>query len=144
MIPTAIFAFLFLGYHIVTIPFAVLGVTSALLALILNFEYAFIFGATTFWTKSYYGTRALKEGMIYLFGGWLIPITLYPLMLQNILYYTPLPYINFFPNMIFIGKYSITSALFIIMLQIFWVIILYGIYGIVWHFAKKKFTGVGV
>jgi len=144
MLPTAVFAFFFLGYNIVSVPYTALAMAAAFLGLLINYELTFIIATTTFWTRAYYGTSTLKEGLLYLMSGWLIPLTFFPLIIQNILKFTPYPYIMFFPNTIFLGKYAVSQALGIIAIQIFWIIALYGVYLTVWHLAKTKFTGEGV
>lgn len=65
MIPTAILAYFIFTYRPVSLEFTLFAMISSFLGLMINFCMAFNFALITFWTKHYYGIRALKEAMIY-------------------------------------------------------------------------------
>ena len=101
-------------------------------------------GLTTFWAKHYFGTARLKQVFFWLLGGGFIPIIFFPTWVQKILLFTPFPYVEFIPGMIFVGYYSVAESLKFIALQFGWLLILFFVWRFVFSKAYKKFTGVGV
>ena len=144
MLPTLAFAIIFLGFRFYGAVYTSLGILSALLGISIAFIWSFLFGLTSYWTHSYKGTYKIKDGIEWIFAGSFIPIIFFPEFLRKFLMMTPLPYMDFIPPMIFLGKYTVIESLGYMAVQVFWIAALYTLWRLLFSKAYKKFSGVGV
>ena len=144
MIPVAVVSYFFFGFRIESATFAGLAVISGILGLTLNFMYSILFGLSSFWTKGYFGTRGIKDGLSWLMSGGMFPLTLFSSGVMSVLMMTPFPYMGFVTPMIFLGFYTVQETLKIFVLQIAWIAIMGAAYHFLFKKARARFTGVGI
>ena len=84
----------------------------------------YIFGLIAFYTMASFGLNQIKEVITNFLSGMLIPIAFFPEWAAGIVNYLPFVGMAQNPTLIFLGKMSITEALFSIGLQIVWLILL--------------------
>lgn len=101
-----------------------------------------IIGITAFWVTEMWPIDLVKDILLSLFGGLLVPLTLMPplvLFLANLL---PFKYMFYVPVSILLSK---TQNPFLeVSLQALYIIILFGFYKLLWSLGIKKYEGVGV
>lgn len=102
------------------------------------FFFEFMVGLCSFYTLSPYGMAFTKRALLAILSGGVVPLFLFPGWIGEILNYLPFAGMVSIPVNIFLGKYSIQSALFYIGLQCFWVIILLLLTQGLYHKAIKK------
>lgn len=114
-----------------------------ILAYVLSFTYKMIIGIWAFWMVDIWGIYQITEIALLIFGGFVMPINLYPHWLQTISYFTPFPYMIYFPLISFQGQLSTNELFFVISKQLLWIALLKLVYSFLWQKGLKKFTGIG-
>lgn len=149
-----------LAVIIEAIPFMILGIfffhivtpslinllfflVSLLLASVLYFLISYLIGLLAFWFKRIEGISKAKKPIIHFFSGGLIPLTFFPLVVQNISYYFPFQYIRFVPISFYLGMYELPEMFKLLAIQMLWVLVLFIIAKLMWVKAFKKFAGAG-
>lgn len=123
--------------------FIFLSIVISILGFFLTFVYKLLLGITTFWIIDNSGLFSVSEMLIFIFSGYIVPISLFPDYLQHIAYVLPFAYMVYFPVIAFQGHLSTVQFLQIIVIQLSWIVFLYVICQMVWKKGLRKFTGVG-
>lgn len=118
-------------------------IPSLAMATILYSTMEYIMGLTAFWTKTDFHISWIVGSFMTLFSGSYIPLWFYPKPLKAFADFLPFKYFAFEPINIFLGKASLDEALYIIFIQLLWLLILLFIEGIVWHYAQRVVTVQG-
>jgi ABC-2 type transport system permease protein len=118
---------------------------SLILAVILFFLILFIINFTPFWYPELaWGAQFLFIVIISEFlSGSVFPLDILPQSMQNILYFSPFPYLLFFPVQIYLGKFSSSFALRGIVISTGWIIILYFLMNFIWRRGLAAFRAEG-
>ena len=119
------------------------GVVFSLLVSVLWFVVEFTFGLAGFWLEEVWVFRVVFNFFAVLFSGAFIPIELFPASLQNVLRYTPFPFITSVPVHIFMGTSTVsllgaTATLFA------WIIALGIGSWFVWRRGLRLYTAAGM
>lgn len=120
------------------IPFPITGVQILLsilfipLIFMLMFEFSYFFGTISIHTTNVFGLAILMNITIRIVSGQLIPISLYPTFLLNILNYLPFKFISY-PTLIMLGKISTIEALQGLLILSIWV----GVFNLFSNFIFK-------
>lgn len=115
----------------------------AILGYSLSFLFKMIIGICTFWLTDASGFFQLVEGIMFIFAGFLLPITLLPGILAKIAAVLPFSYMVYYPIVAFQGGKSYTALFAIIATQLIWIGLFFVFYSWLWNKGIKKFTGVG-
>ncbi len=115
----------------------------AVLAYTLAFLYKMVLGLTAFWITEFSGLNQLVGIVVFLFGGYIMPIAFYPAFMKSVAYFLPFSYMIYFPTIAASGKLSGIESLTVILQQIIWITIFYLISRLMFNKGVKKFTGVG-
>lgn len=75
--------------------------------------------------------------------GQLIPLTFFPAAVQRIFDFLPFSSMVYTPVMIYLGKYSGYDLAFVLLRQIVWVLLLYGLGSLIWRAVVKRLTVLG-
>jgi ABC-2 type transport system permease protein len=76
-------------------------------------------------------------------GGYVIPISIYPLWAQNILNFLPFKYLYYVPANIFLGKLSVEDSLQELVKSFLWVTLLLLLSHGFWKKGVKKYSSAG-
>lgn len=114
-----------------------------ILAFILSFTFKMIIGLLAFWITELRGLFEVVEVLIMILGGTLMPISLYPELLQQIASFLPISYVIYYPVIAMQGQLSIIESVQIIGIQILWIIALGIIYKIMWRNGVKEYSAIG-
>lgn len=145
MVPIFCFYLLFGIKPIPVIPFW--AILSVALSFVLGFLINYTIGIMAFWLVKTNGlTRALlviKD----LCSGLFLPLTLFPNEVQKVLFFLPFQFVSYVPVRVFMGSYELAGISMpipqIVGLQALMVVLTFFLNRIIWHFAIKRFTGVG-
>ena len=113
-------------------------IISIVFSFVINFFISFICALLCFWTENYFGITKSKQVIVNFFSGALIPLTMMPGVLQKIAYALPFQGIVFIPSSIFMESTVGRDAMYLILSQIVWCIVLYIVQVILWRCAIKK------
>lgn len=76
-------------------------------------------------------------------GGYMLPISFYPIAFRTIINYLPFQYIYFIPASIFIGGENMTWIIRRLLLGLLWLIVLLFVSHCLWKRGIKKYSSVG-
>ncbi|NLD48594.1 MAG: hypothetical protein GX660_15635 [Clostridiaceae bacterium] len=123
------------------------AILSISLSFILIFLINYCIGITGFWLTKTEGLRRAFLVIRDICAGTFVPLTLFPQLFQNILFFLPFQFIAYVPIRVFIGSYELAGISMsipeIVGLQALYVIVMYLIYKFLWFLGIKRFTGVG-
>jgi ABC-2 type transport system permease protein len=106
----------------------------------IKFLIVYIFGLFIFWTTSAMGLAWIRRGMTDFFSGALIPLTFFPVWLQGIADWLPFRGIVFVPATIFIERMPENQIFISFALDVAWIVGLWYLARVTWHFAMRKLT----
>jgi ABC-2 type transport system permease protein len=142
--PTLIFSLFFFRIlppqSVFSLTFAVL---SAVLGFCLLYTISVIVSITSFWITNVWSLSTLKNVIIGIFSGTMLPIWFMPQAVQNVLRYTPFDVIYFAPVKIYLGQMTTGETLFSYGKQIFWLGIFMMFSAVLWNKGIKKITIAG-
>ncbi len=143
LIPVVIISVLFLGLNSSLIN-ALLFVISGVLAYFMIFFFNMTFGLLYFKVKEYRYTSRIKNMISGFLSGKILPLSVFPLWLSEVIKFLPFNYFFYAPANIFLGKYSLGVSLITLLIQFSWIILFYALFKIGWFKALKEFEGVGI
>lgn len=115
-----------------------------ILAFITELLLSFLIGLIAFWTDEVDGLYMTIERLKKFFSGGYFPINLLPLGFVKISLLFPFAYSFFVPAELYLKKIDLAAGLKGILVQLVWLILLYGIIKIIWKKGLKKYEGVGI
>ena len=140
----SIVLFLTFKYNIkLTVASVVLYFVSSSLGFLVNFFFGYSFGLLAFKITNMWGMSQIVQAIFQLLSGALIPLTFFPGIIQKLLNFLPFKSIIYAPCMIYLGKFSNSEIIFVLAVQIIWVIILYFISKAIWNALIKQLTIIG-
>lgn len=126
-----------------TVPDILFAFCIAFCGYIISFLFKMIVGISALWLTDYSGLQQLVEAVIFIFAGMLMPLEFLPNGIRQIAFSLPFSYIIYFPLLAFQGKLAIVESVRTIGIQIVWIVILVGIYQVLWKKGVRLFTGLG-
>lgn len=112
-------------------------------AYLLCYIYKMIIGIMAFWTIDYTGLQNIQIILYILLSGLLIPLHLLPLGIRSFALVQPIAYTLYHPVRAVQGAYTSGQLWQVLGIQWMWIILLYGLYRLLWHKGLKVFTAVG-
>lgn len=121
-----------------------LGVIACVLGFVVNFFFGAIIACIAFWTTRVYTLDALIRFAIgRMLSGEFVPLQLLPGALQGIAAVAPFQYGLYFPVQVILNKLPDNLVWFGFMMQVFWSLVLAGVFLLQWRAAIKKYSAVG-
>lgn len=108
-----------------------------------TFALHYALAALVFWTDSITYFDSLIYRLFILFGGVSLPLTFYPSWVQDILYFSPFPYVFYFPTRLMIGEVAGAEMMMEFAIAIMWIIIFTLLHRFLWGLGLKRFSAVG-
>lgn len=140
--------FIYVFRHQIVAPENILSVAVIVLIVIVGYFVrlflSILFGMIAFWTTDVSGLNSFFAILIRFLSGGYAPLSLLPAALYSASMFFPFAYIVFFPTQLYLGKVSIMIGLRGVLIEVVWLIVLYGIIKIVWHRGLKRYEGVGM
>lgn len=100
--------------------------------------------SVAFWADNVWSLNVMMRMMVGLFGGALLPLSVFPELFQAVLEYTPFPYLFYLPVRAFMGHLSGAEWLRAVLVSLLWIVIMHGVAGAVWRRGERQYTGVGI
>lgn len=140
-LPTAVLVYIVTGgaIHLGTnLLFFIAGV---IFALLINYYINFIVGTICIHTESIWGVNIMKEVIVVLLSGASIPIAFFPDKLKTLVFYLPFQAIYNTPlRLLITPSMPYHERVQLLLLQLMWVVVLYGISKLFWIISLKKIT----
>lgn len=144
-IPTLIIiGVLFFKLKLASLTLFSLFAISIILSIILFYSFSFLLGMSAFWLKEYSGIRMMKNGIIWLFGGGLMPLAFFPSFAQKLMSFLPFQYMLYTPTQIYLGNFALNEIFKMLTIQVVWIVIFYVSIQFIWKKGMLEFAGVGV
>lgn len=113
------------------------GMIASIFGNLLLFELQFLIGCLTFWLKKVIALRDVIFNILFILGGTLLPIDMTPKIIQDIAYFTPIPFVYFTPAKIYAGQFSLEQTVRNIAGQLLWILILGVVINFVWKIGTS-------
>lgn len=111
----------------------------AILMIIFDIFLYIMIGGLSFWFVEIWGIRASIEQVLWILSGRVLPLTLFPQIMQSILVFTPFLYLEFTFASLYLGKLTVLEALRAMGIFTIWIVLM----GVgVWYLYKKGFEKV--
>ena len=118
-------------------------ILSILMSFFIYVLFDFCFGMIAFFTTYIFGLSLVKAAVLTFLTGELIPLSFFPEIVQKIFSFLPFSSMVYTPVMIYMGKYSGNELVFILLRQLFWVVLLYIVGSLVWKKVTKHLIVLG-
>ena len=132
-----------LGMPMVSLPTIFLYICSVLMSFLIYVLFDFCFGMVAFFTTYIFGLRMAKTALLSFLTGQLIPISLFPEVVQRVFDFLPFSSMIYTPVMIYLGKYSGNELAFALGRQFVWIIILYWFGSLIWEKVTRRLVVLG-
>jgi ABC-2 type transport system permease protein len=123
------------------------NVLMALPMISLGFLIGFLLSAAitciAFWTTRVWAIHEFYFGVLVLFSGQFVPLSLMPTLVQQIAQYLPFQFFLYFPIQMVLGKLSPDQILWGYIQAVFWLLLSFLLFNWVWRTGVKKFSAVG-
>jgi len=100
-------------------------------------------GMVTFWTTRVSALFELVVGIELLLSGRLVPLPLMPAWAEDVANVLPFKWSFYFPIQTLVGDLSNTELLEGLGIQLLWIVVLTGLFLVVWRFAIRRYSAVG-
>lgn len=120
-----------------------LSIVLILGAYVLSFLFKIILGISALFTTDFTGLSELLGVLILIFGGFIIPLDLFPQQFTQIIFFLPFPYMFYYPVIAIAGRLEVPGLVRVISIQGLWIIGFTLFYKFVWNKGIKLFTAVG-
>lgn len=143
-LPALLFSIFFIDFCVPQNVFAIiLMLISVALGYLVLWLISFIVQTWCFWLFSVWGIVTIKNVFVNILSGTMLPIWFMPPALKKIVYYTPFESIYFTPVRIYLGELAGKEIFYGMMVQIFWIAILYLIGDMFWKNGVRKLVVQG-
>ena len=116
---------------------------SVILGYLILWQISFIVQTWCFWLFSVWGIITIKNVVVNILAGSMIPIWFMPTFLRKIVSYTPFESIYFTPIRIYLGELAGNEILYGMAMQVVWIAILYLIGNLFWKNGVRKLVVQG-
>lgn len=143
-----VFFFLVFIFHVpftinINIETVFLAIIICVFAYFLSFTYKMILGLVAFWSTDTGGFFNMSEMLLFLFAGYIIPLQLYPSILELIARMLPFSLMIYYPIIAVQGNLDLFASEKVILFQTIWLVGFICLYAYMWRQGLKKYTGVG-
>ena len=96
-----------------------------------------------FWIYEIHSVERFYVMATNLLSGGMIPLTLFPLAIQNALYFLPFASLAFIPGGIYVGIFTLKKAIILVLSQLVWALLLWSL--MLWTYSRglRKFEAQG-
>jgi ABC-2 type transport system permease protein len=138
-LPALLISIIFIG---IQLPSSLLSACFFLISLVLGFLVFYfinyIVSITAFWFQNIFALQQIKNALILILSGVLLPLWFMPEILIKIINLSPFGTIYFIPITIYLGQLTGNELLFSLIKQCLWIIFLAGAGRLLWNRAIKK------
>lgn len=99
-------------------------------------------GILSFWLEETWILRVILQLITVFLSGAIIPLDLFPDFLREVLFYTPFPYLTYYPIKIFMGQEVNLLNFFAVITS--WIGVLFVINSLIWKRGMRLYTAAGM
>lgn len=121
----------------------IVSVVVIIAAYFLSFLLKMLLGLSALFTTDFTGLHELIGVVILIFGGFVVPLDLFPEQLKHILFFLPFPYMFYYPIIAIQGRLDFMELLQVLAVQSVWIVSFALFYTFIWKKGVRLFTGVG-
>jgi len=145
LVPVGLFILYYRGFFVLPEHAATFGwfMISIVLTAMLQFLISFTMAMLAFWVLEVSTFIFILFAIEYLASGHLFPLDILPPAVGKALYFTPFPYQMFFPVSIYLGKTTGAAIWQGLIIQAFWVVMLYGVARFAWSRGIRRYAAFG-
>jgi len=123
--------------------FVPLFICSVILTIFIQYAFYQGIGILSFWIYEIHSVERFYKMAAGLLSGEMIPLTLFPLAIQNGLYFLPFASLAFIPGGIYVGIFTLHKAMVLVASQAVWAVLLWSI--VIWTYGRglRKFEAQG-
>lgn len=142
-IPLVLIYRIIFNIHIfeVSYPVLIFFVFSSAIGLLISFEFGFILGSLSLLTTRIGGFISLLNGLMIIFGGSVLPISIYPFFLKQISYFTPFYSVQYLPLEGLVQNRIVTP--YAMCIQLFWAISLFALANYLFKISLNRANQAG-
>lgn len=116
---------------------------SVVMSFLIYVLFDFCFGMIAFFTTYIFGMTMAKNAILSFLTGQLIPLSFFPEGVQRIFDFLPFSSMIYTPVMIYLGKYTGSELVFVLLRQAVWVLILYAAGSLIWRRVTTRLVVLG-
>ena len=145
VIPLTLFFFWLREYFVLPADWTTFGcfLASLVLTALLQFFLSYTMAMLAFWVLEVSTFIFILYAFEYIASGHLFPLDILPPAITRALFFTPFPYQLYFPVSIYMGKVTGTALAQGLLIQLGWVVLVYGLARFAWHRGIRKYGAVG-
>ena len=132
-----------LGLAVAAVSQVLLYLLSCVMSFLIYVLFDFCFGMLAFFTTYIFGLQMIKQALMGFLTGQLIPISFFPEAVQRAFDYLPFSSMVYTPVMIYLGKYSGDTLVFVLARQAIWVVLLYALGSLIWKQVTQRLVILG-
>lgn len=121
----------------------ILMIISAAMGYLILWELSFIIQTWSFWLFSVWGIIVMKNVLVNILTGSMIPLWFMPSALRKVISFTPFESVYFTPIRLYLGQISGSETAVCMINQVVWIVILFIIGDIFWKKGTKKLVVQG-
>ena len=125
------------------IVYFLLYIVSLLIAYMISFYFNVCYGFMAFFFKNLWGTTLIKESLVSFLSGAIVPLAFLPSGLATVLNFLPFASLSYTPVMIYMGMYTYPQIAMRLGLQLFWMVVMFGVSKLIWRSAVKRLAVQG-
>ncbi len=125
------------------IVYFLLYIVSLLIAYMISFYFNVCYGFIAFFFKNLWGTTLIKETLVSFLSGAVVPLAFLPSGLAAVLNFLPFASLSYTPVMIYMGMYTYPQIAMRLGLQLFWMVVMFGVSKLIWRSAVKRLAVQG-
>lgn len=132
-----------LGEPLVQISNIIFFLLSVSMSFLIYVLFDFCFGMIAFFTTYIFGMQMAKDALLSFLTGQLIPLSFFPDIVQKVFENLPFSSMVYTPVMIYLGKYSSSEMMLVMVRQLVWVVLLYLLGSLIWRRVTKRLVVLG-
>lgn len=125
------------------LPSILLSAAIIICAFMVSFLFKMVLAFCAFWILNVDSIMETNDVLAFALSGLIIPLDLFPQVMQQFASFTPYPYILYYPITAVLGMQTPAQLLQILVIQIGYIAVLSLLYRMMWSRGVKKFTGMG-
>jgi len=138
IVPSLILALFIVHIDVPAPPVLAAFLVSFVLGYFVGFCVNFIVNCVAFWTLEIHAARLIVTWVTDLFGGEIIPLVIFPALLQKIAFALPFAAMFSTPLLIYVGEISPNRYFETIALQAIWLVVLALVASVMWRAGAKR------
>lgn len=125
---------------VVTFSRLMLLLISGILAFVVKFCISYIAGLCCFFTSNGVGIIYMRQVVTDIFSGALLPLSFYPMWFQKVAAVLPFQAVVYTPAQIFLGRMQEREIVHVLLLQVFWIVVLWAFGHFFFRLSVQKIT----